>query len=137
MKVDAFSFVVFVVSFLAIILVLTEPQHKDYSIKELKDSLSQDSAEENKDKSQIYHLDEDQTEIAYKIGYKRGYDNFMNTSVDSKDESAVEYTSNEDKDKDKDKIDLDSEIVQEIIMKGYIDGYHKAGESLHCPRNNY
>lgn len=133
MKVDAFSFVVFVVSFLAIILVLTEPQHKDYSIKELKDSLSQDSAEENKDKSQIYHLDEDQTEIAYKIGYKRGYDNFMNTSVDSKDESAVEYTSNEDKDK----IDLDSEIVQEIIMKGYIDGYHKAGESLHCPRNNY
>jgi hypothetical protein len=136
MKIDAFSFVVFVVSFLAIMLVLTEPQYKDYSIKELaKEHVNIEDMNEEKKSD---YLDDDQMEIAYKIGYKRGYDNFMKTSVDSKDdESAVEYTSNEEEDKDKDKIDLESEVVQEIISKGYVDGYHKAGESLHCPRSNY
>lgn len=136
MKIDAFSFMVFGVSLIALVLVLTEP----YSMKkelseEIPHSTSEDVIKEEEVKK-IDVLDEDQTEIAYKIGYKRGYDNFMKTSVDSKnDDSAVEYTSN--KEKDKDKIDLESEVVQEIIMKGYVDGYHKAGESLHCPRNNY
>lgn len=77
---------------------------------------------------------DDFSKIAYEAGYKRGYVNFMQQHAKTSSEEAVQYTytSNEDESK----IENDQNY-QEIISKGYVDGYHKAGESQHCPRYEY
>jgi hypothetical protein len=73
--------------------------------------------------------------IAYDIGYKRGYKNFtsqmnLEPTVESKE---FAYTV-----KKEDEAILETEAYQDIMMKGYVDGYHKAGESMvqGCPRKN-
>ena len=143
MKKDIFPFVVIFVSLFAIILVLTEPSQGDadspggeyYSLAQEYFHTSNEGAKVDCETKEVRYIDEDQRNIAYDIGYKKGYNNFMKTSVDPEaKEFVVEYTSNKE---EKSKIDLDSEEIQEIIMKGYVDGYHKAGEFLHCPRKDY
>ena len=40
--------------------------------------------------------------------------------------------------KKEDEAILETEAYQDITMKGYVDGYHKAGEMLQgCPRKDY
>lgn len=76
---------------------------------------------------------------AYKAGYKRGYKSFMKQMglESAEDSKEISYTSNVE-----DKSNLETEEqkkeYQDIMMKGYVDGYHKAGESSeykYCPRN--
>jgi hypothetical protein len=130
-KMDIFPFVAGSISLLAIILVLTEPSQQVNQAPVLAPNNHEEIGLETKE---VKFVDEDQRRIAYDVGYKKGYNNFMKTSVDTEDKVTTEYTSNVE---DQSKIDLESEEVQEIMMKGYVDGYHKAGESLHCPRNHY
>ena len=69
---------------------------------------------------------------AYNLGYKTGHQSFMRQmGLNSNDES---YTSN--KESEIDESILDTEEYQEIRMKGYVDGYHKAGESIMLQENN-
>jgi hypothetical protein len=72
---------------------------------------------------------------AYKAGYKRGYKSFIKQMglESAEDSKEISYTSNVE-----DESILKTEEYQDIMMKGYVDGYHKAGESSeykHCPRN--
>lgn len=75
---------------------------------------------------------DDESKIAYEAGYKRGYTNFMQQHNNSGDLVQYTYTSNESE-----KTIEENESYQELISKGYVDGYHKAGDSLHCPRYDY
>lgn len=77
---------------------------------------------------------DDFSKIAYEAGYKRGYVNFMQQHVKTSSEEAIQYTYTSSEDESK--IENDQNY-QEIISKGYVDGYHKAGESQHCPRYEY
>jgi hypothetical protein len=53
------------------------------------------------------------------------------------DSKEISYTSNVE-DKSISQTEEQKKEYQDIMMKGYIDGYHKAGESSeckYCPRN--
>ena len=73
----------------------------------------------------------DLQESAYKAGYRRGRKNFMKQMNLNDDSAEFSYTSNIE-----DESVLQTEEYQDIMMKGYADGYHKAGEAmqkLECP----
>lgn len=83
--------------------------------------------------------EENPEDIAYRVAYKQGkmaFYNQMSVTGDlSKEEmlalasninfstQVISYTSNKD-----------SEKFEEASAKGYADGYHKACDSLYCPR---
>ena len=71
--------------------------------------------------------------IAYDLGYKRGYKNFTKQmNLESVESKEFAYTV-----KKEDEAILETEAYQDITMKGYVDGYHKAGEMLQgCPRKD-
>jgi uncharacterized protein YcfL len=76
---------------------------------------------------------------AYKAGYKRGYKSFMKQMglESAEDSKEISYTSNVE-DKSISQTEEQTKEYQDIMMKGYVDGYHKAGESSeykYCPRN--
>lgn len=74
----------------------------------------------------------DLKDSVYNFGYKKGYKNFMK-QMGLDDDEKTSYTSSTVEDESI----LEKEEYQDIMMKGYVDGYHKAGESmnLECPRN--
>ena len=84
---------------------------------------------------QLEELTPDLENSAYKAGYKRGYKNFMKQMglESANDSKEFSYTSTIE-----DGSVLLTEEHQDIMMKGYVEGYHKAGESMqykYCPRN--
>lgn len=84
------------------------------------------------DHLQTENVDQEEEKIAYAIGYTNGQNAIYSQMKDSirvvlKDDEKYKYTIN----KYEGKID---ERLQEIIDKGYIDGYHKASEYYYCPR---
>jgi hypothetical protein len=73
----------------------------------------------------------------YKAGYERGYKSFMKQmGIESADDSKeISYTSNVENES---QTEEQTQEDRDIMMKGYVDGYHKAGESSeckYCPRN--
>jgi len=78
-------------------------------------------------------LTDDLQSKAYNIGYKSGQRAMyaqMNMQVNDEDKVA-EYTSLEESDEIKS--EEEKKKIEEIIQKGYVDGYHRASESLSCP----
>lgn len=132
-----FSFVVIGASLLTFVFVLSKQNESEMVsenkyIEDFHASSTEVDVQETEKEVGVTEEEEDQRKIAYKIGYKKGYNNFMKTSVDIKDEeSIIEYTSNKEE-----IVNSETEIIQEIMMRGYVDGYHKAGESLYCPRTH-
>ena len=68
---------------------------------------------------------------AYSFGFKKGRDAFIIQSKDpnglpptTKEEYAVFIEKYDDKEK---------EYYQEAMLRGYVDGYHKATETMYCP----
>jgi len=74
-------------------------------------------------------------EAAYKIGYSQGEKAFQLQTTGSTEEStnfkeeqytvAFELSPEQKKNYD------------EIVAKGYVDGYHKSSENVHCPGKTY
>lgn len=67
----------------------------------------------------------------YKIGYQRGQ-RAMLLQMEKPDlvDKSAEYTVNFEIPKD------EKERLDSIMSKAYVDGYHKAGDLLYCPKNN-
>lgn len=71
-------------------------------------------------------LSEEAKSASYTFGYERGYRAFMEQQ--GQVVKVASYTSSS----------LDeSELDAEQASKGYVDGYHKAGESFYCPRSEH
>ena len=64
---------------------------------------------------------------AYEIGFDRGKNALYQQMgrFDKIEDKQTEYTV----------LIEENEETKEIQLKGYVDGYHKASESLQCPRN--
>jgi|688.fasta_scaffold04759_49 hypothetical protein len=80
-------------------------------------------------------LTDDLQSKAYNIGYKNGQRAMyvqMNMQV-NEEEKVTEYTSLEESEEIKS--EEDKKKIEEIIQKGYVDGYHRASESFSCPRS--
>jgi hypothetical protein len=74
---------------------------------------------------------------AYRIGYLRGQ-NALFTQVNKPEElhvfhaePQVQYTVS------KDAPEEEQARYSDIMMQGYIDGYHRASDSMQCPRREY
>lgn len=69
-------------------------------------------------------------EIASRTGYARGRRNMLAQMgiLDEAEDKSVSYTSNLEISEE------DREKFKEIYMKAYVDGYHRAGDSVVCPR---
>ena len=80
-------------------------------------------------------LTDDMESKAYNIGYKNGqYAMYRQMNMQINDENKVEeYTSLENSDEIKS--EEEKKKIDEIIQKGYVDGYHRASESFSCPRS--
>lgn len=80
-------------------------------------------------------LTDDLESKAYNIGYKNGqYAMYRQMNMQINDENKVEeYTSLENSDEIKS--EEEKKKIDEIIQKGYVDGYHRASESFSCPRS--
>lgn len=78
-------------------------------------------------------ISDDLQSKAYNIGYKNGQRAMyvqMNMQVND-EEKVVEYTTLEESIKSEE----EKKKIDEIIQKGYVDGYHRASESFSCPRS--
>ena len=110
---------------------------KQNTIKVKNDNLKQESITES-----IIQEDKVETleEIAFRTGYARGRRNML-IQMGVKEEEAEE-TEEESEEEDKfvsytsnlEATEEDREKFKEIYMKAYVDGYHRAGDSVHCPR---
>lgn len=69
-----------------------------------------------------YNYDSDSD--SYKIGYNQGYNAFM-SQIGKSEKKLKTYTVSTG----------ESVIIQEDLDQGYVDGYHKAADSITCPRN--
>jgi len=70
-------------------------------------------------------LSEEAKSASYTFGYERGYRAFMEQQ--GQVVKVASYTSSLD----------ESELDADQASKGYVDGYHKAGDSFYCPRSEY
>lgn len=75
----------------------------------------------------------DAQDVAYKLGFEQGKMAFfkqINEPIQNSEIKKEEYT-----------VLIESQEQQkeydEAISKGYVDGYHKAADSIHCPRCVY
>jgi DNA-directed RNA polymerase specialized sigma24 family protein len=72
---------------------------------------------------------------AYKQAYSHGHNRFMEQI--GKTTKAWKYTSSEEEEITEEKLkglkDEEREAVIEAMSRGYVDGYHSAGESTTCP----
>ena len=69
----------------------------------------------------------------YKVGFMKGQNAFMTQMNDPKappSDTKQEYTVSLDVPEEERK------NLKEIMLKGYVDGYHKESSSLYCPRND-
>lgn len=64
---------------------------------------------------------------SYQFGYDKGYRAFMEQQgLEVPVEKMVRYTTLEE-----------GSLDGEAASRGYVDGYHHAGDSLYCPRREY
>lgn len=62
-------------------------------------------------------------ETPYRSGYRRGYESFLEQMGEEVRLPRVRYVSN-----------TGHEVSSEDELRGYVDGYHRAAASVHCPR---
>lgn len=96
------------------------------------DTLKQENITENiTEENKVETLEE----IAFRTGYATGRRNMLiQMGVEEVEEGEkdkfVSYTSNLETTEE------DQERFKEIYMKAYVDGYHRAGDTINCPRNH-
>lgn len=72
-----------------------------------------------------YNLEDNLSE--YEIGYNIGYNTAITQFID---EPGVRISSNINQKY----FSYTNQVISDQAIKGYEDGYHKAVESIHCPR---
>jgi len=79
---------------------------------------------------------ENVVENAYKSSYDRGYRAFLLQTNTTEPGAAYQYTSQIQEQPVSQEV-KDSAEYKEAMNQGYTDGYHRASELNHCPRNYY
>lgn len=92
-------------------------QEENNSVLVVSDSTAESEADEETD---------------YQAGFRQGYNAFKE-QMDSPNIPSLPKTIKYLRDEGSDEGSID----QEQKAKGYVDGYHRAADSMHCPRQNY
>jgi hypothetical protein len=126
------SLAIFVISSIFVFNYFKQNSQKNYNsvienkIIKKEETNQKDIINQNTFSNEYYEEDYnyDSDSDSYKIGYNQGYNAFM-AQIGKSEKKLKTYTVSTGK----------SIIIQEDLDQGYVDGYHKAADSMTCPRN--
>jgi len=70
-------------------------------------------------------VEAEETPTSYTIGYDKGYKAFLEQN------GRVDLSPNK-----KYTVYVEQELEKDEVDRGYVDGYHRASETIYCPRHN-